>query len=450
MKKIHGLLGIKSFRTKNIFKHVSSSIIFQIGSMIANFLIVPLSINYLEAEKFGVWLTITSFVSWFSFFDIGLGNGLRNKLTESITKNNIEKAKGYVSTAYFTLTLISTSIIVLFFFINQFIEWDRIFNTSSVSDNDLSLLLLLVFTFFSIQLVTKLIVSVFQAHQFHSINNYFQFLVQVISLLVVWVLTKLEGNSLLIFGVLYSFVPVLILLYLNLYSFNYKYEKIKPKLSYFKKEYLSDITSLGFKFFVIQIAVIVLYSTDNFIITTLFGPEEVVPYNIAFKYFSIIIIVFSTVVSPFWSSFTEAYTLNEIDWIKKSVNNIQKIWIFFLLMIIVMVLFSDWFYDFWIGDSVYVPYVLSLSMALYVSITTFNMVYVDFLNGIGKIKLQLFTAIFSMLINIPLSIYFAKYLELGVVGVILATCFCSLYSAVLKPIQYYKIINNKAKGIWNK
>jgi len=58
------------------------------------------------------------------------------------------------------------------------------------------------------------------------INNYFQFLVQVISLLVVWVLTKLEGNSLLIFGVLYSFVPVLILLYLNLYSFNYKYEKI--------------------------------------------------------------------------------------------------------------------------------------------------------------------------------------------------------------------------------
>jgi len=134
MKKIHGLLGIKSFRTKNIFKHVSSSIIFQIGSMIANFLIVPLSINYLEAEKFGVWLTITSFVSWFSFFDIGLGNGLRNKLTESITKNNIEKAKGYVSTAYFTLTLISTSIIVLFFFINQFIEWDRIFNTSSVSE----------------------------------------------------------------------------------------------------------------------------------------------------------------------------------------------------------------------------------------------------------------------------------------------------------------------------
>jgi Na+-driven multidrug efflux pump len=88
-------------------------------------------------------------------------------------------------------------------------------------------------------------------------------------------------------------------------------------------------------------------------------------------------------------------------------------------------------------------------MALLVSLKTFNMVYVSFLNGVGKIKLQLVTGITSILLNIPLSFFFAEYLGLGVKGVVIATC-CSLgYSVILRPLQYFKIINRKAKGIWD-
>jgi Na+-driven multidrug efflux pump len=88
-------------------------------------------------------------------------------------------------------------------------------------------------------------------------------------------------------------------------------------------------------------------------------------------------------------------------------------------------------------------------MALFVLLITFNMIYVNFINGVGKIKLQLVTALISMTINIPLSIYFGKYLGWGSPGVILATCFCMGYSVILRPIQYFKIINNSAKGIWD-
>tara|TARA_B110000027_G_scaffold91214_1_gene96468 strand:+ start:1447 stop:2805 length:1359 start_codon:yes stop_codon:yes gene_type:complete len=445
---IYKSFGIKSFRTKNIVKHIGSSFFLKAGSILANFMIIPLSIDYLDTENFGVWLTISSFISWFSFFDIGLGNGLRNKFTESIANNDFESAKGFVSTAYYTIGAISLLIFLVFFVVNQHIDWSTVFNTST--NDNLSVLLLIIFSFFCIQLVSNLIISIYQADQHHSIQNYFQFIVQITSLLLVWLLTKTEGSSLLLFGSIYSALPLVIIIFLNIFSFQTKYKEFKPKLSYWRKDYLMEITGLGFKFFIIQIAAIILFSTDNFIITKLFGPEEVVPYNLAYKYFSIVIIIFSVIVTPFWSSFTEAYEKKDFNWIKKSVNNIQKIWLLLVLFTFLMLIISNWFYYIWVGDKVLVPINLSISMALFVLLTTFNMVYVNFINGVGKLKLQLITAIISMIINIPLSIYFSKYLEWGVSGVILATCFCSLYSVILKPMQYYKIINKKAKGIWNR
>ena len=299
-------------------------------------------------------------------------------------------------------------------------------------------------------MVVKLITSIYQADQNHSIQGKIQFFGQTLSLLAIWALTKTDQSSLLIFGSVFSALPVLILVVFNLFAFNTTFKDFKPIFSLWKKEYLKEITGLGFKFFVVQIAAMVLFSTDNFIISKLFGPEEVVPYNIAFKYFSIITMVYSILLTPYWSSFTEAYTKNDFVWIKTSVNNIQKIWLFVPVGLIIMLLISDWFYLLWVGEKVQVPFKLSMAMAFFVLLLTFNMIYVNFINGVGKIKLQLITSLISMIINIPLSIYFGKYLGWGSTGVILATCFCLGYSLILRPLQYFKIINNNAVGIWNK
>ena len=140
----------------------------------------------------------------------------------------------------------------------------------------------------------------------------------------------------------------------------------------------------------------------------------------------------------------------DFDWIKTAVNKILKIWLLVPFLLIAMFLISDWFYYFWIGDKIIVTKSLSLLMALFALLMTFNMVFVNFINGVSKIRVQLVTAIITMIINIPLSIFFANHVNLGINGVILATCFCLSYSCILRPIQYYKIINNKAKGIWNK
>ena len=141
---------------------------------------------------------------------------------------------------------------------------------------------------------------------------------------------------------------------------------------------------------------------------------------------------------------------HEFDWIKKTVKDLRMIWLFCCLTIILMLATAKYIFPIWIGTEVKIPFLLSLSMTAYVILLTYGSIYVSIINGIGKIRLQFYTAIASAVLNIPLSILFAKYLKLGTSGVILATAVCILYGPLIAPIQYKKIINNNARGIWNK
>ncbi len=453
MKNIHkllDLLGVKSDRTKNITKHVLLSAVYKGGSILSSFMLVPLTINYLDTENYGVWLTLSSFIAWFAFFDIGLGNGLRNKFTEAKVNGDMKLVRGYVSSAYYTIGAVSLGLILTFCILNFFIDWTSVFNTSPDLQKSLSILMPIVFGFFCLRLVVKLITTIYTADQHHSMQGKINFYIQLGSLALVWLMTKTSESSLLIFGTIYSIFPVVVLIMLNFFAFNTKYKAFKPAFAFWKKEYLKDIFGLGMKFFVIQIAKIILFSTDNIIITQLFGPEEVVPYTIAFKYFSIVEMGLSLILMPYWSSMTEAYVKNDFNWIKNSMKNLIRISFLSILAIIVLLFCSKLFYELWIGKQVVIPFSLSIFMAIYFAVTIFYAPFTHFINGTGKVKLQMYAIISTSVINIPLSVFFARTIGFDVSGVIIATIVCLLPHVFLCPIQYSKIINNKAYGIWNK
>jgi len=442
--------GITNERTKNIVRHVGWSTLYKGGSVLASFLLVPLTIDYLDNENYGIWLTLSSFISWFSFFDIGLGHGLRNKFAEAKAKGQKELAQAYISCAYYTIGFISVGLILLFLIANNFIDWSAVFNTSKELRDDLNLLMPIVFGFFGLQLVVKLITTIYTADQYHSIQSKIEFITRALSLIAIWLLTKTDESSLIVYGGIFSALPVIILLTFNFLAFSTTYRNYKPSFALFKLKYLKDITGIGLSFFFIQISLLVLFSTDNFIISRLFGPADVVPYNVSHKYFSIVTMGYTILVTPYWSSITEANANNDLKWIKESVGNIQKLWLLIPLLLILMVLLADWFYGIWVGDAVSVPIQLSISMAFFALLMTFQAIYVLFLNGVGKVRLQLYLSIFSIIINIPLSIFLSENMGLGLSGIILATSFSILVASVLWPIQYHKIINKKATGIWNK
>ena len=93
MKKTNTLISFftqGNKRTLRAKKNITVSFISKAISILIGFIIVPLTLSYIGEVEYGIWLTIASIISWFSFFDIGLGNGLRNKLAEALAKDDQE------------------------------------------------------------------------------------------------------------------------------------------------------------------------------------------------------------------------------------------------------------------------------------------------------------------------------------------------------------------------
>jgi O-antigen/teichoic acid export membrane protein len=379
-------------------------------SILISFLLVPLVLNYIDITKYGIWLTLSSIIGWFGFFDIGLGNGLRNKFAEAIAKDQKELARIYISTTYAILFIIIGIIYFLFLIINPLLNWTKILNTPVEMGNELSKLIIIVFTFFCIKFILQLIGIVIVADQKPAINNSFNVIENSLSLLIIFILTKTTNGSLLYLGTTLSVAPVIVLLIASFVFYNKDYNYYKPSFKYIDFKYFKPLESLGVKFFILQIACIVIFATDNIIITQILGPAEVTPYNIAFKYFSIPIMAFTIIITPFWSAFTEAYTKNDMHWIKNSIQKIIKIWMLVVVGVIVLLVISNQFYLIWVDDKVQVPFLLSAFMGLYAIISTWNNIFAYFINGVGKIKLQMYYGIIAMVVNIPISIFFAKNL----------------------------------------
>jgi O-antigen/teichoic acid export membrane protein len=209
-----------------------------------------------------------------------------------------------------------------------------------------------------------------------------------------------------------------------------------------------SLLNMGGVFFILQIGALVLYQTDNIVITRTLGPEEVTTFNIAFKYFSIITVVFSIILTPYWSAFTDAYAKKDMAWIKHSIQKIRVIWLYFSVGAVLLYVFADVFYKMWIGSSIHVPNLLSLSMALYAIFNTWQAIYSYALNGMGKLRIQLIFIGGGGIINIPLSVLLIHWI--GVSGTVIANVILLALMDIAYTYQVNLIVAQKAKGIFNK
>lgn len=433
---------------KKISRNIVGLFLLKVIAFSVSLLMVPLMLNYLEPKKYGIWITLSSLIGWFGFFDIGLSNGLRNSLGAAIANNELKIARSLVSTTLVALVGIAILLAAFFFLANHFISWADFFNAPETFADEVAFVVLMVFLLFTLKFVFGIILTILAIFHRPAIGELINTLIAVASLLGVYVLIKFTNNSLIYVGWVISGSSVIILLFANIWFFKNDFNKISPSIRFFDFSKLRNLVTQGLYFFIIQISALVLFSTDNLIITKLFSPEDVVPYSLAFKMFSIAMIGFSIIMMPYWAAHNEAYAKNNISWIIRTNKNIIFLWLLTVVGILLMLFFSDYIYKYWIGDTVKIPFILSLLMALYVSLHTFISIFVTFIFAAGKIKLQVYLAIFAAILNIPLSYLLAKYFELGPAGVILATILCIAPNIILGPMQYTKIINGKDRGIW--
>ncbi|MBN1639316.1 MAG: oligosaccharide flippase family protein [Ignavibacteriales bacterium] len=436
-------------RTLRAKRNISVAFITKLISMLISFLVVPITLNYVDSTRYGIWIAISTIIHWFAFMDVGLGNGLRNKLAEALAVKDIELGKTYVSSSFALLSLISILLFIVFLIIALFVDWNRVLNTSIVSNKELFFTVVTVFFFFCVNFILKITMSINAAMQKYSINNIIGLSGSVFGLAAIYLLVKTTDGSLYKLCLVYGSKQAIVLLGFSIYLFNTSLKKLKPSLKYVNFKIAIPLTKLGFKFFIAQILYMFKTQIGSIIIIQFFGPEDVTIYNLSKKYVMITSMIYTMVLTPFLSAFTEAYTIKEYDWIKNIIKKMRKIWAISAIVTLLMAVVSPFFFDLWLGNKVLIPQTIVFILALSSIIGTWSATYTLFLNGIGKVKLQLYMLTIQALALIPLS-YLFFWLGAGISSVILPKIILGIVSSFIFTKQYQKIIGNNARGLWAK
>lgn len=429
-------------RKKILTKNISLSVLYKFLSLVIVFTTIPLLLNYLEVEQYGIWVTIFSLINIVLFIDGGIGNGLKTKLSEAISLKDFKLAKTYISTAYISIAVISVTLFLIGSICIYFFNLQSVFNTNVLTNSELKTILYITLFLVITGFVLNLFKSFYYASQQASKVELAMLLYQLIILLTVFLLLKYCTRNLLFVALLYGASNIIISVIFTTLFFR-KNKNLVPSINLFNKKKVKDLMGLSLGFFIIQLSMIVIYTTDSLIITNLLGPAEVTNYDIVYKLFQVIITISVIAQDPFWALYTDAYQKKDFKWIKNTILKLNKLFILFVLFIFLIYIVSEDVIKFWLQRDLLLKNSLLLYMSFFILVRIYGVIYMNFLNAIGKIKLQMWLYVFGAFINIPISIYFVKYFHMGSSGVILGTIFSILGLSIFLPIQTFKILKNK-------
>lgn len=440
------LFSNNSARTAAIYRNVAMSFLLKAFSALITLLMVPLTITCLGEYQNGVWLTVSSLLVWIDQMDIGLGNGLRNKLAESIAHNDTMQARQSVSSTMAMLTCITLPLTLLLVLLVVSTDVYAFFNADQTVISDLRAALLAAVVLVCITFVLKIVGNVYMGLQQPATSNLILVTGQALALLATWMLMKNGQATFFNIVIANTAAPLAAFLIAFIITFCFIHTELRPSLRFVNIRAAMNLGNLGIKFFWLQVAGIIQFMTANILISNFFTPQMVTPYQIAYRYMSLIIVVFTVICMPFWNATTDAYARGDMEWIRRANRKMSLMSVVIALLMMVMVLLSPWVYDIWIEEACHVPFGMTVMMALYIFLLVLSMRYSYFLNGIGALRLQLGMTVFTV-IFIPLAWIVCRMTH-DILWFMAVMCLCIAPSILVNMIQFNKILNGTAKGIW--
>lgn len=446
MTRSQGIFSSSNARTQIVKRNVLFSAGIKGISILVSLLLVPLTINFVSSELYGIWLTLSSVISWLSFFDVGFGLGLRNRLTTALAREDYKSGKIYVSTTYCILLIIFSIVGVLGYFAAGLIDWCQVLNISTEYNDVLVASSRIIIVTFCATIILKLIQNVFQAYQMTAAAASVDTIAQILSLALIYVLTKTTFPSLNNLALVFCCAPLFVYVIFSIVMYCGRFKQVSPSIRSIDFSYAKNLFSLGGQFFLIQIICIILYQSVNFVISHYCGSEQVTTYNVAYKYLYCAVMAFTIIMAPLWSAYNDAIAKNDYPWMRSVYKRLIRLNVMVILGLLVMVLVSPIVYKLWVGDTVNVPFAVSVLIGLYMIFQTVSTLHANILNGMSTIKVQIIQAVLQGVIFVCSIIIMGKRLDLmGILIIMLITAFVP---AVILPIQVNLLLNNKAKGIW--
>jgi len=409
---------------------LASSYLQQIISILIPLILTPLMVKYLGKEVYGLWVLVGSLIGYFNLSHFGFGTTLLKELSH---QENPKTVSRYISTVFgffsvLVLILLPVAFIVAYFYPIWFdIGYSK----------DTFLLFMIVFAIFIVNLLFNTFGTVLFAKGYLVYKN----LISIIGYLVVgfgvsFVLSKGIG----ILGV--AFVYFLSAVIVAILNYIYAKKKVKFEISkqLWNKKILEKMTSDSLYYFLISLSVVIVFNTDNIVISSYLTLESVALYAIGFKLVNISQNILFKIVDILVPDISKLYAKKEFKYVLRLHNKIQ-----FYTLLLASIGYGLLYFigldiiKLWVGET------NILSKDVFNAMLTFAFVHSwvhtsgVFLNAIGKHKNNAYYALGEAGLNIILSIVLVRYY--GLFGVALGTVLSSLLTtAWLTPREFFKQI----------
>lgn len=375
-------------------------------ALIVSFISTPVLLDFFNEQSVaGVWFSILSVLNWMAFCDFGIGNGMRNDLTYAVSTNDTDKVRSVISSSYFLILAISLVLAFLVCLAIPFVNWTVVFSISSdvVSSNTLSSCMMTVCLGAIAQIFFKLSNSVMYAFQMNSMPAFLLLLSNLLTLFSLFLPLDLTIEGKLFYvSFMQSILGLIPFIGATAYLFCMKLKMYRPSFDSLDRSYFGRVFSLGIKFFIIQIALLYISSTNELFIGQFFGSSSVVNYSVAFRVFNLVLIFFSVLAQPIWSSMAASFAESDWDRLIMVYRGYIKIAFVSILMTVVISFAINPILNIWLQDkAVHLSVLNIVSMFLLVLVTVAMNSLTCLGNATNRIRPQVVLMAIGALLKLP-------------------------------------------------
>lgn len=416
-----------------LIKNISYSVLFKIFGMALSLIMVPLLLEVLGVNNYGVWVSLTSLIVWVSLFDFGMGNALKNSVSKSLAIDDVSLARDEFLQVL-KLTLITSGFILLLFFLSIFfVDFFRENLTVSL------ILFLPVIMLFPLKVGN----FVLQGARKIALESFLVFLNIFLYFVFVFVLYFMD---------LSLSIELLSSIFIFCYSVSlFCVFFCAAKVIGFNIRNVDDVfivnfdfvrIKLGVKFFGLQLSSLVLYSFGTIITYSFLSSEDAALFDVVNKIFVFGLSFFTIIIGIFWPEISTAIAKKENKLIKSLYYKMLIFSLFFSTCAVLVAYFSPYVVDIWTGSKLKVSREQSIYFAALVSIQAFAYSGAVVLNAYEKINFQLVLSLIATVLMFPLSLHFIDS-GLSIASIPLASASLTFFTAIYCNVHAFQLMRKE-------
>jgi len=379
---------------------------------------VSLTLPYLGAQRFGIWMTIASFAGMLSFLGMGVGNALTNAVARRAAERS-EETYSVISGGLGLLALVGLAAALSLYLLVDFLPWNRVMK---IAEPDLLLqaeqAAKIFALLFGLNLFTTGIQSVFaglqRTFEVHLINV----IGSLLALICLWLASQAQvGIAILLLATLgvqtlVTLVLLALLVHRQLFTI--------AKLPFAIRSESPGLLRSGSLFFVLQIGTMVGWGSDALIISSTLGPASVAVYSVVTRLFQFVSQPLAMFNAPLWGAYADAHSKADLDFIKKTLKaSLLLTLITAAATALILYLLSPWLISLWTRDLIVAPAYLLGAVAFWTVMDCCGGALATFLNGMNIVKQQVMVVCIFCLLALPLKIFGAT--EIGLIAIPVST-----------------------------